>query len=104
MAVQLKPLSHQITAGAGTIITKTILVHKIVAIPEPVISGEDLNEVKINLPDGEPEQQPHHLEVIPAAVHKPSPLVGVVAQAEAGVKPPRHPAAVDLAEVEGVNF
>ena len=104
MAVLLKPLSHLAIAGMELVIIKTILVHKTVAIQEPVVSGEDLSEVKTNPQDGEPNQRPHHLEVIPAAVHKPNPLVGVVAPAEAEVKPPRQARVVDLLEEEGVNF
>ena len=104
MAVLLKPLSHPAATGAEPVTRKPIPAPKIVAIQEPVVSGEDLSEVKTNPQDGEPNQRPHHLEVIPAAVHKPSPLVGVVAQAEAEVKPPRQARVVDLLEEEGVNF
>ena len=104
MAVQLKPLSHLITAGAGTIIIKTTLELRIVAIQDRVVFGEDLNELRVNLPDGEQDRHIRHLAVIPAVVHKPNLLVGAVAQAEAEVKPPRHPAEVDPAVEEGVNF
>ena len=104
MAVLLKPLSHPITAGAEPIIIKPTPEPRIVAIQERAVSGEDLNEVRVNLPDGEPNRIFRHLVVIPAAVHKPNLLVGAVAQAEAEVKPPRHPAEVDPAVEEGVNF
>ena len=104
MEVRLKPPSHQAIAGMKPVITKTILVPKIVAIQEPVVSGEVLNEVKTNPQDGEPSQRPHHPEVISAAVHKPNPLVGVVAPAGAEVKPPRHPLEVDQVAEEGDNF
>jgi hypothetical protein len=104
MAALLKPLSHLAAIGAEPVIRKPIPVPKIVEIQEPVVSGEVLNEVKTNLQDGEPSQRPHHLEVIPAAVHKPNPLVGVVAPAGVEVKPPRQARVVAQLEEEGVNF
>ncbi len=104
MAALLKPLSHLAAIGAEPVTRKPIPVPKIVAIQEPVVSGEDLSEVKINPQDGEPNPLTRHPEVIPAAVHKPNPLVGVVAPAGVEVKPPRQARVVAQLEEEGVNF
>ena len=105
MAVPLKPANLQATAGMEPVITKTIPEPRIVAIPEPVISGEVPSETRVNLPDGEPSQPPHHQEVISVGVRKPSPLVGVVAPAGVEVKPPLRQARVEGPVVEeGVNF
>ena len=104
MAALLKPHSHQATAGMEPVIIKTTPEPRTLAIPERAISGEVPSEARVNLPDGEPSQPPHHLEVIPAAEHKPNPLVGVVALAGAEVKPPRQARVVAQLEEEGVNF
>ncbi len=99
MAALLKPLSHPAATWAEPVTRKPILAPKIVAIPERTVSGEVLNELRVNLPDGEPSQPPHHPEVIPTSADKPSPLVGVVVQAEAKLKLLRH-----LLVGEGVNL